>query len=341
MRSRLTLMMAVLGCVLGTAAAAQTIRGIHAPARVTPVDPTPPAPEAPPAIQPPAAAPDEDSTAVEGVTVEAKRLTPPQVEKRALRFVQAYVAPTAKIDQFARWRDPVCVQVTSRDPALASDIETRIKAVAKTTGVKVQRPGCKANIEIVFANDPQNWLDWVAQHRDSVLGFHYVRDTEDLKKITRPIQAWYETSTRSDGLQGTAGLAFGVAANETIDNPVNAAPAGCGDSRFSSCLQSVFSNVLVFVDNSRLNGRDVGAMADYLAMLVLSQPRSLDGCAAFPSIIDLLAPNCPAHIEPDGLTSADMAYLKALYGADLEARRTSEESDIASRMARSLIKARN
>jgi hypothetical protein len=129
--------------------------------------------------------------------------------------------------------------------------------------------------------------------------------------------------------------------NETIDDPSNISPAGCADTRFTSCLQSVFSNVLVFVDEDRIKGQDLGAMTDYLAMLTLSQPRSLDGCAAFPSVIDLLAPDCPSHAQPTGLTPADVAYLKALYGANLEARRMSEESDIAARMIKNLIKAKD
>ena len=126
--------------------------------------------------------------------------------------------------------------------------------------------------------------------------------------------------------------------DETIDNPADDSPGGCGDSRFSSCLQSVFKNVLVFVDNGRLKSTDLGPVSDYLAMLTLSQPHSLDGCAPLPSIIDLYAPACAGRSEPIGLTRADTAYLKALYSADLQARRRSQESDIAGRMTKILTK---
>jgi hypothetical protein len=281
---------------------------------------------------------------VEPVTVEAKRLTRPEVEKRSLGFVQTYAAPTAKLDQFARWREPVCIEVTTRNGADAAKITERIAEVGRTLGVKVLRAGCEANIEIVFADQPQRWLDWIAKHRDTALGFHYAADTEKLKTVTRPIQAWYATGARSDAARN-AGMAFaGIPGmsfkDETIDDPRGGTPAGCG-SRFSSCLQSVFKNVFVWVDTGRLKNPDIGPVSDYLAMLALSQPRSLDGCAAFASVIDLLAPHCPGRPAPDNLTAADMAYLKALYGADLEARRSSAEIDIASRMAAGLIKARS
>ena len=343
MRSPLASGLAVFALLYGagTTARSQTIvHGIHEPPPVAAAAPAP----APADVQPDAA-----ETTVETVTVEAKRLTRPEVERQSLRFVQTYATPTAKLDQFARWREPICVQIVSPDPLEAARITARIGEVAKTLGVRVQRAGCSANIEIVYADGPQRWLDWVAEHRDAILGFHYVADTEELKKVTRPIQAWYETATRGDTAHN-AGLAFAVGSgrglvgasteDETIDNVAGASPAGCADSRFSSCLQSVFKNVLIFVDQGRAKDHDLGVEADYLAMLALSQPRSLDGCAAFASVIDLLATRCPGRIAPDGLTPADTAYLKALYEADLEARRMSEEVDIANRMANTLVKVR-
>lgn len=351
MRNRFALHLAVsaIACGAVTAVRAQSIviqprtttimetqgvvtRGIHEPPRVTPVEPAPePAEPASPA------------TTVESVTIEAKPPAKPEVEKRSFGFVETYASPTAKLDQFARWREPVCLDVTALNPVDVAKIKDRNAEVAKTLGVRVLRAGCQANIEIVFADRPQRWLDWVAKHRDIALGFHYASDTERLKTVTRPIQAWYVTATRSDAVRAS-GMAFaGIPGlslkDETIDDPRGGTPGGCGDSRFSSCLQSIFKNVLVFVDTGRLKSPEMGPVSDYLAMLTLAQPRSLDGCAAFPSVIDLLAPHCPGRPEPDGLTRADLAYLEALYGADLEARKLSEEVDIAQRMTASMIKA--
>jgi hypothetical protein len=81
-------------------------------------------------------------------------------------------------------------------------------------------------------------------------------------------------------------------------------------------------------------------VADYVAMLAVSQPRSLDGCNALPSVIDLLAKSaCSDRDPPVGMTAADSAYLAGLYASDPEARTTSAEGDIAGRMAAILIKA--
>jgi hypothetical protein len=80
-------------------------------------------------------------------------------------------------------------------------------------------------------------------------------------------------------------------------------------------------------------------VTDYLSLLALAQPRSLDGCTALPSVIDLLGSACRDRGAPDGLMPADAAYLTSLYAANLEANRAGEEGDIASRMASILTKA--
>ncbi len=340
MRNRLALSLAaaVVVCGAWTVGLAQTpVRGIHEPSKVTIVEP---APAAPPAA---AAAP----TVVTPVIAESKHLTKPELEKASLSFVQTYATPTAKLDQFARWREPICISVVGLDAGKAEKLSARIKDVAKTIGVKTLGAGCVSNIEIIFSQGERPWLDWVGSNRDAILSYHYVTDLSELRTLTRPVQAWYETATRRDGGQdngltfasGTRALNAVSARDETIDNVPGPSPAGCGDSRFSSCLQSVFKNVLVYVDGQRMKEGDLGPLTDYLAMMTLSQPRTLDGCANFASVMDILASRCPDRVGATSLTWADQAYLKALYTADLEARRGSEESDIAARMARNLIKA--
>jgi hypothetical protein len=341
MRSRLVLGLAasVLICAASTAVQAQTstIRGIHELPRVTPVEP-------PAETTPAPAEPDSSATTIESVTVEAKRLTRPEVEQRSRSFVLTYATPTAKLDQFARWRDPICVVVDGDlSPEMAAKIKTRIEGVAKTLGVRIVRPSCAANIEILFSRRPQYWLDWIAAHREAALGYHTVPQIKALKSVVRSVQAWYVTSTHADGGVTATVMGAGINGyapqNETVDNIEGMSPPGCAYSRLTSCLESVFTNVLVFVDSGDLKDRELGPLADYLAMMTLSQPRSLDGCAAFPSVIDYLAPNCSNRAAPEGLTSADRAYLQALYTANLEARRSSQETDIAGRMAAGLIKA--
>ena len=283
---------------------------------------------------------------VSPVTVNA----PPRaktIEKQTHTFVQGHAAAqNPEVGQIGRWQGPVCVQVVGLPQAdQAAMIQARIESVAQEVGLPAAPANCRANVEIVFTDQPQRLMDLVAQRHEFLLGYYHAHDHDRLKRVTHPIQAWYVTATKGESSAGAAALAlnglarFAQFRNEVIDDPNNPPPVGCGDSRLTtSCLQSEFDNVFIAADSKALEGKDVGLVADYLVMLALSEPRSLAGCNAMASVIDLFA-KCPDRDAPDGLTPADAAYLTALYAADLEAKTKVEQSDIAGRMARILIKA--
>ena len=313
------------------------------------------------------AQPSASPSTVAPVTVEAP-LTPREALIKSQGFVRTYAKATPTLDQFARWEDPVCVAVYGVTPEQVALIKARVEEVAKGVGLKLGRPSCRPNIDIRFADPPQVLLDKVAEKRPGLLGFHYPNELEALKKVTRPVQAWYMTASRGEGagevalstmgvgyqgltdpngnraetsLTATTGMPEAIRPNESLDRPGGGIPNGCAGRRFSSCLQSVFWHVLVVVDARKVQGQPLGPIMDYLAMLAISQPQSLDGCLDLPSIIDLFAPTpCPERTAPDGLTRADTAYLTSLYKADLEGKKTVEVSDMADRMADMLTQVR-
>jgi hypothetical protein len=302
------------------------------------------------------------STALPGVTVEGAA-KPKVIEQQARRFTETFAAPTVKIGQVARWHEPVCVQVEGVIPAQADQIKARVEEVAKDVGVPVEKPGCASNIQIVFTSEPQGLIEKVAKRDERLLGFHYREDLKKVKAVTRPIQSWYETATQRGG-GNRGGIAFAKATDATgqpitnpgtgvlpgqaagggdgVDSPDSLLPIACGDNpHFTSCLRSLFRNVLVVVDSRALQGKDLAAVADYVSLLALAQPRSLDGCNSLASIVDMLAKTaCPGRDPPDGLTSADAAYLTALYNIDPDAKMIGQLDDLSGRMAKILIGAR-
>jgi hypothetical protein len=299
----------------------------------------------------PAKAP--DASAVAPLTVHAAPSTE-LMKKEAQAFVQTYTATTPELEQVARWHSPICVQVSGLTPDQSAKVARRIGQVAEGVGMHVLSTACTANIEVVFTDQPQRFMDRVADTREEILGYYHRSERNKLKTVTRPIQAWYVTATGGRGGSTDAGLAFAFhggdvplkyetssvqSHREVIDDPENPRPAACGDSaHFTICLSSVLKNVLVVVDSNKVKGQDVGLVADYLSMLTLSKPRTLDGCAQLSSVIDALSPTCQNRSAPDGLTPADAAYLTSLYTADLEANGAHQESDIADRMASILTK---
>ncbi|MEI9890002.1 MAG: hypothetical protein WDN45_04605 [Caulobacteraceae bacterium] len=289
--------------------------------------------------QPDPAARPASGTTVAPVTIEGPS-TPKVIEQQSYRFVQDLVVTgNPELDQVVRWRDPVCIRAAGLVPNQDQEIEARITEVAKALDLRVGKPGCKANVEIVFSDQPQTVLDQLYKRREYMLGYYHRHDGVRLKKVTMPIQAWHVTATIG-GWGGVAG-AEAQPHSEVIDDPENMPPAGCGiNHAFTACLQGVFKNVFVIVDNSFLGDKSLGLVTDYLAMVALAQPRSLNGCSDLSSVIDLFAKAaCPGRDAPDGLTPADASYLTALYSADPEQKKWAAESDISGRMAKILIKA--
>jgi hypothetical protein len=287
------------------------------------------------------------------------------VQKQAHDFVQSYAAASPAIDQIARWQSPICITVAGLSSEQAMRVALRIQEVAEGVGMHALPPGCRANIEVVFTDQPQAFVDQVAATREEVLGYYHRHEKAALKTVTRPVQAWYVTATASDAV-GNPGLAFATITTtvpysigpgpmggstgvnlhfqpkvSVVDDPENPVPTGCSYApQFTHCMQSQLSNVLIVVDTKRVQGQTLGPLTDYLSMLALAQVRSLDGCSALPSVIDRLGKSCGDRTAPDGLTPADAAYLTALYAADLQANKPAEQDDIASRMESILISSR-
>ncbi len=285
---------------------------------------------------------------IAGVTVIAPP-TPKIIEKQAQEFVQSYAAvANPNVDQIGRWHDPVCVMVMGL-PLVeqAAKIKARIESMAQSLGLPAAAANCKPNVEIAFEDDPQNAMNSVAKSNyvQYLLGYYHLSKTDQIKMVHHPIQAWYVTQTRTDGVNVGGLIDSRISPDlylyspNIIDDPQNKGPAGCF-RRETACENSAFYNVLIVADNKALHSKTLHAIADDMVMLALSQPKSLDGCYVLPSIIDRFADKpCVGRSAPDELTPADTAYLSALYSADLESRKNIEQTDIASRMATTLIKA--
>ena len=351
-------------CLMATAALAQS-QPAAPPAGGTVVTPMPsivgPGPKfvAPASTAPP-------PSIVSPVTVQAAP-GPVKSQKETRDFVQSYAGLSPAIDQIPRWHAPICISVAGLAPDQAARVASRIKEVGEGVGMHTLPDGCKANIEVVFTDQPQAFMDQVAKTREEVLGYYHRHDRDKLKTVTRPVQAWYVTQT-SSGAGTRAGLAFVTlttsvdsagglasgpdgafastasalgatsASSNVVDDPDNHGPVGCSEApQFTHCLRSDLNNVLIVIDTSRITGQKLGPLTDYLSMLALAQVKSLDGCSSLPSVIDRLGQSCAGREAPDGLTPADAAYLTALYSSDLEANKPLEQDEIAGRMSSMLV----
>jgi hypothetical protein len=189
---------------------------------------------------------------------------------------------------------------------------------------------CTANIDIVFTTAPQALLDNIRERSPDYIG--YASGGDELRRlatVTHPIQAWYATETRD--LRSVSHIDTGRARG-ALEQASTARATG---TRLTTGVRSAFFHVLIVVDPSKLEGQEMVPLSDYIAMLALAQPVSLDACLQPPSILNMLAPGCapkPAHV-----TENDMAYLRGLYSMNADRQLlSSQKNDIAAQMAQSL-----
>ncbi|HEY2051392.1 MAG TPA: hypothetical protein VGH03_18795 [Caulobacteraceae bacterium] len=302
------------------------------------------------------------STVAPIVVTPAPKLSSHEIEKAADGFVRARTIVT-KIDRVARWRAPICPVVDGLPPQMNAAINARVREIAVAAGAPVAKAGCAPNnVEIEFTGHPQALIS-LAQKRNWILpGYHFASQDKKVGEMSRPIQAWYVTATRSYAL-GTAAAAVtigggtnarssaaggltaeagnnaaqsGAVGVAVIDDPLGQTPGGEPGTRLNDTLSSEFANVLVIVDQAKVAGASTQAIADYVAVMALSQISDLDDCNELPSVLDLLAKGCAPPRTPEMLTASDLAYLKALYGTETRLEASFSRGAMTTRLAQSL-----
>jgi hypothetical protein len=305
------------------------------------------------------------------VTVTAIRLQDHRTLVRAVSgFVTSHSAPSTRTNQIGRWHEPVCPLVTGLQPPGRDFVTQEILDVARGVGAPTAPVGkkCDVTVEIVFTREPQVLLEHIAKTYRPLLGFYPVSQVKQMTTFSRPVQAWYETGTRSmdtempipafkltlhdstgnPDLSGLSafrpqgpdgpGSAVPLLGGAQVDSDVTAMglqPSGVAGSRLGHQVRSEFVHVLIIADSGQLERYSMQSIADYLALLSLTRMAQLDQCAPLPSITDLLASGCVTPVA-DSLTAADRAYLKALYSADLEQNLNLEHGDIHDQMMRQI-----
>ena len=292
----------------------------------------------------------------QGLPTEPITVTGTKSREVIQQFVTAFATPTRMTGKIARWEDGVCPVTVGQPPAIANIVTQRVKDLARFVGAPVnQSQSCTPNIEIVFTRSPQELLNNVRTKNADYLGFsESAKQRDKLAIVTRPIQAWYTTQTRdlhglnridSGNLRGegmemsnfTAGKWCGTLKKDCageIYDPFYlpyASQANISGNRISDGVRSAFYHILMVADPGKLQGHGIGELADYIAVLALTQIGSLDTCQPLPSIENLMAANCES--KTDMLTKNDVAYLRGVYSMSADRRLfATQKSEIVDRM---------
>jgi hypothetical protein len=219
-------------------------------------------------------------------------------------FIRSYVPASTISGKLARWIDPICPLVIGLSPNENMAVRERIKKDAQAVGAPLQaRQSCRPNVIAVFVQDPQALTTMIATQDWSkakiLLGdVDGPMHARKLSKITSAIQAWYGT---------------GIKDMEGRRAPNECWPTRCEliakASNLDDGTQSFFAHVFVVIDLSKVAGRQIGTIADYAAMLILTQTDAFATCRNMPSITNLLMPECDTNLKTAALSDADLADL--------------------------------
>ena len=294
----------------------------------------------------------KDDPALETVIVTAPKVhigVTPNAQAHA--FITSFATPSTLLGELPRWRHPICPRTDglSRDE-YTSFVTQRIRAVAAMAGAPVAPTPCKPNIEILFNDKPQALLDGIRAKQPAMLGY------KGAITVSHPIQAWYMTETVDIeghavadeeptgmfGLSEGGGSAANLAPGKTGSGIIIMMPAAAfsgvpvstrAGSLLRPGLSSEFVNVLVIADLAETASHKLGAVADYAALLALSQTRSFETCEGVPSIANEMSPGCAGNLKPEAITASDIAFLHGVYRMDAGAILKIQQDQIAGEMA--------
>ena len=256
--------------------------------------------------------------AAESVTVTA---TPLPHRSAVDDFIYSYPVPVRTTDKIGRWKTGICPVVEGLPQHFAAFITRRLTAIARSAGAPVNAdPKCRHNIQIVFTDKPQVLADDLHKNHRPYLGyFDNLNQAAELATVKHAIQAWYLTATvdfhgalyvdnpRANFFNGAP-----VAQPASTSGIANVGYAAQG-GRLNNGISSTLYNVVIVADPSKLGDYEMGSLADYIAMLALSQPKSFDACWEVPSITNLLSRDCEPARKTATISDNDAAFLHGLY----------------------------
>lgn len=273
------------------------------------------------------------SSRLETVTVTAAKLNLGDVIRT---YVKKFAAPSPYLGKIARWEGGVCPKVMGLQPDAATLVADRIKAVAKMVGAPVAaNESCRTNVEIIVTPQPQALLDAVREQRSGVLGYSSgPSQTARMAIMNRPIQAWYVTETEDyAGIQHPDEMVDDCAMHTGRREDCYMLVSGFS---LNDGLKSNFVNAMIIVDSSKIGDLQIGSLADYVAMESLAQTQAADNCRALPTVTNLALAGCSIPNKSAGLTDTDIAYLRALYRVQPDAKLNMQEHQISHDMEKSL-----
>ena len=236
---------------------------------------------------------------------------------------------------FARWHVPVCPDVTGLRRANGEFVLERISEVARGAGVPLAGEQCRPNLFVFVTLDPKQLLTaMMKRHRAVTFGHAAPADIDEFITTPRVARVWYtsavETPDRSTPAYGFPPFgqvtgAAGLPANLTTDWE--------RASRVTRTVEWAFTYVYIIIDKSHSQGVTLGQLADYIAMVGLTQIKPGAQLSDAPTILRLF--DGAPQAAPSAMSDWDQAFVKAVYATGQTA--TAQKSEVALSMLREIV----
>lgn len=287
----------------------------------------------------------QQSAPVSDPSTEEIVVTGQRSEQAMRTFVSQMDAAPGEDSQLARWDRKICPSIAGLRPRYAQFLIDRMAQRAFNVDLDVGGPGCKANILIIISPDPDAVARELAQSHPRAMGILNERGRRTLGRqalanfidSNAPVRWWHVSRVVTRDGEPIAEPAQSNPDSQSRGAPVTLITGNA--SLLSRTRRQDFGSAFIIVDASQLAQIDFdwGALADYLAMVSLSQLDPAADVRGYPTILNLFSEPTAASPRPIGLTDWDLAYMRGLYEATRDARNVQQqEGEISRRMQREL-----
>jgi hypothetical protein len=252
-------------------------------------------------------------------------------EERVRAFVDTLTPPMPRGRTMSRWNGPLCLGTTGIPAEQAQAFNDRVGEIADAVGVRVQSPGCQANVLIFFARNGRSFAQELAEQHSGLVstsgefGASLGRDAlHDFTDSERAVRWWHISVSATDG------MVFGRSSAESaqrgrIDHELNATSAtpesiggGAADStrpaaeglsarerQLNEQTLNRTTNSVRVRDVSRLRSNATQQFDRVLIVIDVPSVRSL----RLASLADYVAMATLAQINPDAQIAATPSIL--------------------------------
>jgi hypothetical protein len=242
------------------------------------------------------------------VMIQAKRERE-RIEHEANQFVVATIVHEWG-HPMLRWKSRICPLVAGLPHEQGEFVLARLSRDVRNADAPLASEKCgEPNLLILVTPEPEKLLDKLHHKQPRMFSsfFNGYGAMRVFMKTARPVRVWYnwqyaEGDVSPYGILALAGLPGGTGSFNVVPST---------GSRITYGALRGLQSVIVAIDLTRMQGVNIGQLADYIAMVSLAEIDLDKPATNVPTVLQLFGG--PGGAPTEGMTQWDRALLRALY----------------------------